>query len=128
MLPTYSLVSPLGRPQSAPRRTVAMAFHRPVRMAQRPAPHARLAQANGSEKAAAAGLLLGNLALAAGGTWVGLTTGLKQKGFLSFTGYVVGVVSALGGLTTLLGLGALAMTRPEPAAIGPETVLTPVTA
>jgi hypothetical protein len=124
MLPTYSLVSPLGRPQSAPRRTVTMAFQRPMRMGQRPAPHARLAQANAAVKAAASGLLLGNLALAAGGTWVGLTTGLKQKGFLSFTGYVVGVVSALGGLTTLLGLGATARTRPE-AAPGPETVLTP---
>lgn len=127
MFPTYSLATPLGRPQFAPGRT-RMAIHRPIRMASRPAPIARLAQANGTEKAAAAGLLIGNLALAAGGTWVGITTGLKQKGFLSFTGYVVGVVSALGGLTTLLGLGSLALNRPAPAVYGPETVLTPVTA
>lgn len=48
------------------------------------------------------------LALSAGATWVGIRTGLKERGFLSITGWVVGVAGALTGLAELTGLVALA--------------------
>lgn len=60
--------------------------------------------------AAATGLLaLGGVALielgiTAGGTWVGIRTGLKEKGFLSFTGWVVGITSGVGALASLAAL------------------------
>lgn len=55
-----------------------------------------------------------SVALSAGGTWVGVSAGLREKGFLSFTGWTIGIVSAMGGLLSaaeLLGLGVLAANR-----------------
>lgn len=66
----------------------------------------------------AAGLGLGVLgligvALSAGGTWVGIHTGIKEKGFLSFTGWTFGIVSALSGLATVAGIIGLGIVASE---------------
>ena len=50
------------------------------------------------------GSLLG-LAIAAGTAWVGIRAGLKEKGFLGVTGWVVGIA---GGLSAILQTGGLA--------------------
>jgi hypothetical protein len=53
---------------------------------------------------------VGVLAVSAGTTWVGIHTGIKEKGFLSFTGWTVGILAGLGGiltLTTIAGLGVI---------------------
>lgn len=42
-------------------------------------------------------------ALGAGTAWVGFSTGAREKGLLSVTGYVVGSLGALGALFSLLG-------------------------
>lgn len=52
----------------------------------------------------AVGSLLG-LGLAAGTAWVGIRAGMKEKGFLSVVGWVVGIG---GGLRALLYTGGLA--------------------
>lgn len=57
---------------------------------------------------------LASVALSAGGAWVGISAGLREKGLLSFTGWTIGIVSAMGGLLSaaeLLGLGVLAANR-----------------
>jgi len=73
-------------------------------------PSAPVAEAVG--KVAGVGMVVGAgvLALSAGTAWVGIHTGVKEKGFLSFTGWTVGVLAGLGGLltlTTIAGLGVI---------------------
>jgi len=123
MLATYTMLAPLGNPVAS-RRPYPMTFHRAQRGPSPVAPPRSLGQSEvGVIKAAAAAMLVGNLALSAGGAWVGFHTGAKERGFLSFTGYAVGAVSALGGLFSLLSLAGLAfLPSPNP---GPETQLTP---
>lgn len=76
-------------------------------------PSSRLAQATASSsdmtkaKTQLAGMGLVALGLSAGATWIGLRTGLREKGFLSITGWTVGVASALTGLTSLGLLAAI---------------------
>jgi hypothetical protein len=56
---------------------------------------------------------LGYTVVSAGVTWVGIHTGIKEKGFLSFTGWTVGVLAGLSSLLTLAtvaGLGVIAGT------------------
>jgi hypothetical protein len=56
---------------------------------------------------------LGYTVVSAGATWVGIHTGIKEKGFLSFTGWTVGVLAGLSSLLTLAtvaGLGVIAGT------------------
>lgn len=48
-----------------------------------------------------AGMGVAAMAIAAGGTWVGIRTGLREKGFLSVAGWTVGIASALTALTSL---------------------------
>src|SRR5579871_5123620 len=53
---------------------------------------------------------VGVLAVTAGTAWVGIHTGIEEKGFLSFTGWTVGILAGLGGiltLTTIAGLGVI---------------------
>ena len=53
---------------------------------------------------------LGVAAVSVGAAWVGIHTGIKEKGFLSFTGWTVGILAGLSGLFTLAtvaGLGVL---------------------
>jgi len=89
---------------------------------------ARLAQTADDVKKAktqVAGVGLVALALAAGGTWIGIRTGLRESGFLSLTGWAVGVASALTGLTSVGVLAALPFvpgsvaTPASPAALQP---------
>lgn len=54
---------------------------------------------------------LGYTVVSAGVTWVGIHTGIKEKGFLSFTGWTVGILAGLSSLLTLAtvaGLGVIA--------------------
>ena len=60
--------------------------------------------ASKSDLAILAGVSAVSLALTAGGTWVGIHTGLKERGFLSFTGWTVGILSGVGVLTNLASL------------------------
>lgn len=56
---------------------------------------------------------LGYTVVSAGATWVGIHTGIKEKGFLSFTGWTVGILAGLSSLLTLAtvaGLGVIAGT------------------
>lgn len=72
--------------------------------------------------AGAATLAVGT-ALSAGTAWVGFSTGSREQGFLSGLGYVIGsigVLSAIGGVASLLILGIAAMSG-----VLPETVPVP---
>jgi hypothetical protein len=54
---------------------------------------------------------LGYTVVSAGASWVGIHTGIKEKGFLSFTGWTVGILAGLSSLltlTTVAGLGVIA--------------------
>lgn len=99
---------------------------------------ARLAQNDPLTKAKAKSVLaasavvgLTSLAITAGGTWVGIRTGIKEKGFLSFTGWIVGIASGLGAaanlgvlavsLAALVGLKDLPL--PEAPAASPGTMI-----
>lgn len=98
-----------------------MISYHPVRLAQAavprlsPMPIVQAPAANGPPSASGNLLTLGGIALvalgiAAGGTWIGVRTGLQEKGFLSLTGWTVGVVSgvaALANLATLVAAGVL---------------------
>lgn len=110
-----------------------MISYHPVRLAQvaaprlSPMPIVQAPAADGSPSDKGGLLTLGGIALvalgiSAGGTWIGVRTGLKEKGFLSLTGWTVGVVSgvaALANLATLVLTGAqLARTVPQTQLIG----------
>ena len=64
-----------------------------------------------------------SLGISAGGTWVGIHTGIKEKGFLSFTGWIVGITSGIGVLANLSALiltgAALAGLKDVPPAQSP---------
>jgi hypothetical protein len=59
-------------------------------------------------KAGAAGLLTGAL-MGAATAWVGFSTGSREDGFLSGTGYVIGSLGALGAFSGLVALGLLGL-------------------
>lgn len=111
MRPAYTVPLRMGNPvlHSAIRRS---AFHPAARLAQNAADVKKA-------KTQVAGMGLVALALSAGGTWIGVRTGLREKGFLSVTGWAVGVASALTGLTSMGILAALPFV--------PTSVATPAT-
>lgn len=47
------------------------------------------------------GLSVLSTLISAGGTWVGIHTGLKERGLLSFTGWMIGILSGVNGLLSL---------------------------
>lgn len=47
------------------------------------------------------GISLLALGITVGGTWVGVRTGIKEKGFLSLTGWTVGIMSGIGVLSNM---------------------------
>lgn len=48
-----------------------------------------------------------SVTLAAATTWVGFSTGRREKGLLSVAGYVVGAFGAVSAALDLFGIGAL---------------------
>lgn len=59
---------------------------------------------NLKELFAIAGLSLLGLGITVGGTWIGIRTGIQERGFLSLTGWTVGIVLGLAALSDLAGL------------------------
>lgn len=56
-------------------------------------------------------------ALGAATAWVGFRTGARERGFLSALGYIIGASGALSafvGTTTLVMLGVVSASPPEP--------------
>lgn len=95
-----------------------MISYHPVRLAQAavprlsPMPIVQAPATDGSPSDQGGLLTLGGIALvalsiSAGGTWIGVRTGLKEKGFLSLTGWTVGVVS---GVAAIVNLATLVLT------------------
>lgn len=75
----------------------------PVRLGQEaPAPQSKLTP--GIIRTAMVGGLLVETTLGAAGAWVGLYAGQKASGLLSIAGYVVGTLSAVSGLVSLVEL------------------------
>lgn len=84
-----------------------------------------LAQTSPDMKAAktqVAGISVIALALSAGAAWLGIRTGLKERGFLSATGWAVATGSVLTGLTSM---GLLAALPFVPASAATAPVATP---
>lgn len=46
-------------------------------------------------------------AIGAAGTYVGIDYGIKEKGFKSFMGWVVGITSGISALAAITGIGLL---------------------
>lgn len=99
MRPAYTVPLRMGNPvyHPASRRST---FGSPARLAQNTDDVKKA-------KTQVAGVGLVALALAAGGTWIGVRTGLRESGLLSVTGWAVGVASALTALTSVGVLAAL---------------------
>lgn len=95
MIPTHTVPLRTSNPLFSGPRT---AFRGPSRrLSQAKSASAEMTKA----KTQLAGVGVAALAIAAGGTWVGVRTGLREKGFLSATGWVVGIASAMTALTSL---------------------------
>lgn len=47
------------------------------------------------------GLSILSTAISAGGAWVGIHTGIKERGLLSFTGWMIGILSGVNGFLNL---------------------------
>jgi len=63
-------------------------------------------------KTAAVGGLLGT-AMGGAAAWVGIRTGVKESGFLSVAGWVVGVAGSVMGALSLFGSASVLMTSEE---------------
>lgn len=78
---------------------------RPARVPARPSAHPSLGQVPqvtpGQIKGTAAGLGLVSAALTGAAAWVGIHTGLKERGLLSVAGWTVGLAGGLMGLMSL---------------------------
>lgn len=96
-------------------------------------PMAKIAVLDTISSLAGQGMLYGaGMLLVTGGTaWVGIHTGIKEKGVLSFTGWTVGILAGLGGvltLTAIAGLGVIksaasnAASNVTSAAAGPNSI------
>lgn len=117
MIPTYTMPLRTENPVLSQGGRPAYRGPRSLRMGQTTtASAADMTKA----KTQLAGMGVVALALSAGGTWVGLRTGLREKGFLSIAGWTVGVAAALTGLTSLGLLAAIPFLPAVP-------VTTPVT-
>lgn len=82
----------------------------PIRPADVLNPGAPVAQFIGNAAGTGMAIGAGVLAMSAATAWVGIHTGIEEEGFLSFTGWTVGVLAGLGGiltLTTIAGLGVI---------------------
>lgn len=99
MNPVYTAPLRMGNPVLQPSG-MRLAYRGPARMAQNP-------EEVKKAKTQVAGFGVVALALAAGGTWLGVRTGLREDGFLGFTGWAVAVGSALTALTSIGLLAAL---------------------
>lgn len=101
IVPGYRGLGQAVIPPTPPPPLPPSAFIQPVRsVAEGIAGIARTGMAVGA----------GMVILSAGAVWVGIHTGIKEKGFLSFTGWTVGVLAGMGGvltLATIAGLGAI---------------------
>jgi len=62
-----------------------------------------LGQSAGAVRYAGLGMGLLMTTLGAAGAWVGIRTGVKEKGWLSAAGWATGVMGSLFGLVSLLG-------------------------
>lgn len=97
----FGALGQAGLPPTLPPPVPREAFFQPVKsVAEGIAGIARTGMAVGA----------GMVVLSAGAVWVGIHTGIKEKGFLSFTGWTVGVLAGMGGvltLATIAGLGAI---------------------
>lgn len=83
-------------------------------------PAAPVAQA--VAKAAGVGMAVGGgmVVIGAATAWVGIHTGVKEKGILSVTGWTVGILAGLGSvmtLATIAGLGIIKSAASSAAAV-----------
>lgn len=74
---------------------------------------------------ALAGFSLGGLVITGAATWVGIHTGIKEKGLLSFAGWTVGIIMGIGALeflvgTIVAGTGLITMPRASAPAAAPK--------
>lgn len=71
-------------------------------------PRMCLGQSAGTVRYTGLGLSLIMTTLGAAGAWVGIHTGVKEKGWLSAAGWTMGVVGGLFGLISFLGAAQMA--------------------
>lgn len=85
--------------------TYKLASYRPVKFQ----PVMKLGQDTARIRVLAMGANLALAALAAGTAWVGIRTGIRDKGFVRVVGWITGIAAGFAGLAHLAGVAGAAV-------------------
>lgn len=76
----------------------------------------------GQERAVALGAGALSVAVSSATAWVGISTGLREKGLLSVAGWIVGIAGGLRGLLEVVGIALIATGSAQPQSTTTQTI------